>query len=117
MKVHKASDRRQANTRTLEVLGPMQLNERLEKPPLDVRGGAIGTYGLPQDQELYVGARAEGLTTQRFDEVFGQIPRDKLAQAEAVALVFRAKDDVTDPAALKEMVSRGDELEFCPCPN
>lgn len=38
MKVHNASGGRQANTRTWEVLGPMQPNERLGKPLLDVRG-------------------------------------------------------------------------------
>lgn len=37
MAAHDASGRRQANTRTREVLGPMQPNERLEKPPRAVR--------------------------------------------------------------------------------
>lgn len=84
---------------------------------LDAHGAPIGTYGHFPEQEWCVGPGAEGLSSQRYDELFGQIPRDKLAQAETVALVFRAREEITDPAALKGMASRGGELEFCPCPD
>lgn len=83
----------------------------------DAGGKPLGTYGMAPDQEWRVGPGANGLSAQRFDELYGKIPANKLDQTESVALVFKAKGEQVDFASLGKIAGAGDTLEFCPSPD
>lgn len=84
---------------------------------MDGAGQPIGTYGMAPDQDWRVGPGSGGLSAQRFDELYGKIPEDKLARTDKVALVFRASGQEAIPGNLGDIASTGDELEFCPNPD
>ena len=84
---------------------------------LDAAGKAVGTYGMGPDQEWRVGPGSEGLSAQRFDELYGKIPEDKLKQAESVALVLRARGEEIAIDKLASLAGAGEPLEFCPNPD
>jgi len=84
---------------------------------LDANQTPLGTYGMPPDQEWCVGPRGNGQPGHRYDQLYGQIAKDKLERAESVALVFRTKGQEVAATALQTIASTGTDLEFCPIPD
>ena len=78
----------------------------------DVNQVPLGTYGMPPDHEWCVGPRGNGQPGHRYDQLYGQIAKDKLERAESVALVFRTKGQEVATIALQALASTGAELEF-----
>ncbi len=83
----------------------------------DANQTPFGTYGMPLDQEWCVGPRGDGQPGHRYDQLYGQIAKDKLARAESVALVFRAEGREVAATAIQAIADTGAELEFCPVPD
>lgn len=79
----------------------------------DANQTPLVTYGMPPDQEWYVGP----WPGHRYDQLHGQIAKDKLEGTESVALVFRTKGQELAATELQAIASTGIELEFCPIPD
>lgn len=84
---------------------------------LGEKGALLGIYGMPADQAWCVAPWGDVKAGQRYDEIFGKVPQDKLAQTDAVALLFRPQDQELDAAALPHLAMAGSELVFCPIPD
>ena len=84
---------------------------------LDANQTSLGTYGMPPDLEWCIGPGGNGPSSHRYDQLYGQIPKDKLEKTESVALVFRTKGQKVAATALPAIASTGDNLEFCPIPD
>ena len=80
---------------------------------LDANQAPLATYGMPPDQEWGVGP----WPGHRYDQLNGQIAKDKLERTESVALVFRTTGQDVSAAALQAIASSGTELEFGPIPD
>lgn len=83
---------------------------------LDEQQNPLGTYGLPPDQGWAVGPCGDRRSGRCHDELFGNVPEDKLKKAAAVALLFRPKGQAPDAARLQDLATTGSELVLCPIP-
>lgn len=84
---------------------------------LDEKCAPLGTYGMPADQAWCVAPWGDLRAGQRYDELFGKVPADKLKQTAAVALLFRPQEQEPDLAGLKDLATAGSELLFNPLPD
>jgi hypothetical protein len=84
---------------------------------LDAAGRLIGIFGMPPGDEWCVGPQGQGVSSQRNDSLYGKVPADKLAKAQAVALVFARANSAIDAAALGAIATGGEELQLCPTPD
>lgn len=79
----------------------------------DANQSPLATYGMPPGEEWHIGP----WPGHRYDQLHGQIAKDKLARTESVALVFRTKGQEVAAAALLAIASTGADLELCPVPD
>ena len=84
---------------------------------LDEKQLPLGTYGMPADQAWYVGPLRDYQANRRFDELYGEIPEEKLRKTSAVALLFRPQNQALDAAGLQGLATLGSGLVFCPIPD
>lgn len=84
---------------------------------LDEKHVPLGTYGMPADQTLSVAPWGALRAGQRYDELYGKVPEDKLKKTGAVALLFRPQNQEWDAACLQDLATTGSELVFCPSPD
>lgn len=84
---------------------------------LDEKRVPLGTYGLPADQALCVGLWKDLRAGERYDELFGKVPADKLNETAAVALLFRPQGQGFDADRLPDLATAGSELLFNPLPD
>ena len=84
---------------------------------LDEKHVPLGTYGMPADQAWYVGPLGHYQASRRNDELYGEVPEDKLKKTGAVALLFRPQNQALDAAGLQGLATLGSELLFCPIPD
>ena len=78
---------------------------------LDDGQAQLGIYGMPADEAWSV------VAGQRYGELYGIVPEDKLKKTGAVALIFRPQNEELDAANLRSLASVGSELVFCPTPD
>lgn len=71
----------------------------------------LGSYGMAPGQKLSVSAG------QRYDELYGKVPEDKLTMTASVALLFRLHGQELDAAGVASLATTGSELVLCPIPD
>ncbi len=84
---------------------------------LDGKHAPLGIYGMPADQARCVAPWGGLRAGQRYDELYGKVPEDKLKKTGAVALLFRPQNQELDAARLRDLATAGSELMFCPSPD
>ena len=84
---------------------------------LDEKHVTLGTYGMPADQAWCVAPWGALRAGQRYDELYGKVPEDKLRKTSAVALLFRSHNQELDAASVQGLATVGSELLFCPTPD
>jgi len=84
---------------------------------LDEKQASLGAYGMPASQAWCVAPWGALRAGQRYDELFGKVPEEKLTKTCAVALLFRPQDQELDAACLPDLATAGSELVFCPSPD
>lgn len=84
---------------------------------LDHDGALLGIYGMPADQAWCVAPWGDVQAGQRYDELFGKVPENKLQKVSAVALLFSQQNQEPDAVPLQKLATIGSELVFCPPPD
>lgn len=83
---------------------------------LDSAGKLLGVYGMPAGYALCIGPQAEGLTSERNDTLYGELPAEGLRKAAMVALVFGPENAPVDEAALPGLASAGQAVKLVQAP-